>query len=191
MKLPTSIYSTCTPSGNGSVPPVVTPLGSQNASVVDFAMVDRGISSDPRLKHIDVRIYNVLAGCRVGARVKMGMRLIAKSACTSLRHVRPSLERLIEYGYVKAVESKGVRDRSEYRLTFWRFSAKKAGAEVIVQEAAAKPLVTCPRCSKKRRMLLKTGWCKSCAWELRVDGISERAARRVIQEESVPLMKTA
>jgi hypothetical protein len=150
-------------------------------------MVHWEIGTDPRLKHLDVRVYFVLAGCRRGPTVKIGTRLIAKYACTSQRRVIESITRLKSCGYI---ENRSVKNgaRAEYRLTAEKFAAAqkpvigarfsdigKAGrGRGLIRNGELTPtMVHCPRCSKTCGGLLKVGWCRRCNGDDRMRRIAD------------------
>jgi hypothetical protein len=40
-------------------------------------------------------------------------------------------------------------------------------------------LLRCPRCGGRCRQLLRAGWCRTCAWVIRVERIAERKVREL------------
>jgi hypothetical protein len=167
MKLPGMRYTTCPPSRDSGVPPVGTAFR--------FAMVPWGVSVDERLKAVDVRIYAILAACRRKSTAKMGSRLLGRNACMNFRRVAASIERLISCGHIEISRSwKGAR--TEYRLLSPIFDIKgkvPIGAELKHVAVGRREMVACPRCHREVGGLLKAGWCRSCAWELKVRRIAQ------------------
>lgn len=184
MKLPTVAILDVYPQQNHfaiqSVPPV--------ESLDTFAMVPWAVGSDQRLKHVDVRIYFVLAACRRGSTVKLGTRLLAKYACTSLRHVSDGLARLISCGYVES-EQETPGARTKYKLTSAWFSHKAAPKTKAVEPVAARrrgphDWVTCQTCYREVPSLLRVGWCRRCNRDKNVEHISRRVAREEIEKSA-------
>lgn len=169
MTFPSSISKTCTHVGNSSVPTSVTDRKIERGGL-PYGILPREVTTDVRLKHVDVRIYGVLATCRKGSRVKIGMRLIAKSACTSLGKIGPALKRLSDCGHIEIIRH-SFRKRSEYRITYYRFNEEKAETCTPKSGKADSDLLSCPRCHSKCRQLLRTGWCRSCAWNDKIRGV--------------------
>ena len=172
MNVPNSLSNTCTPVGNRSVPPLVTDQKIERGGLA-YAILPREVTTDERLKHVDIRVYAVLATCRKGSHVKIGMRLIARFACISLRNVGPSLTRLADCGYLKVV-SHSFRHRSEYQLTYQRFNAE-AKKPAVEGKTPERELLFCPRCHRRCLQLLRVGWCRSCSFGDRI--------RKVVREE--------
>jgi hypothetical protein len=134
-------------------------------------MVPWEVGCDPRLKHVDVRIYFVLAACRRGSTVKIGTRLLGKYACTSQRRVLESIRRLKSSGYIEYERVKSGY-RSEYKLTSLKFSVpSKSLITGEIKPVDAHKNLVCPKCTRPRPMLLNTGWCRSCNWDMKVRGI--------------------
>lgn len=106
MKLPILDITRATHVGSTSATPV--------EAVSGFAMLPNALIVDERLKHIDVHIYGVLVVCRKGARVNVGIRLIARYAGTSQRRVIDSLRKLAECGYI---EKGAVAPRARARVS--------------------------------------------------------------------------
>lgn len=164
-----------------------THVGSSSATPVEavgsWAMVDWDVCTDPRLKHLDVRVYAILAACRRGTQAKMGTRLIAKDACTSQRRVIVSLRALEERGYIKR-EMGSERSRAAYLLTYWRFAIKTTETKVDtdVDKTETRPrkeLVQCPKCAKRVGGLKRVGWCRACDRDLNT--------RKLVREEIAKL----
>ena len=155
-----------------SVPPVAT--------VSWFAMTPGEVLVDPRLKHLDTRVYGILAGCRRGDSVTIGMRLIAKYCGSNLRRVMESINRLRDAGHVEASATRN-GSRAKYRLTAERFQPKAGESKVQVAPITMKRPVTlkhCPKCQRERQKLRKTGLCGHCERDER----TRRIAREEIAE---------
>lgn len=159
MKFPNISIRRETHVGSGTETPV--------EAVPGFAMVPWEVGIDPRLQHVDVRIYCILAACRRGLTVKIGTRLIARYARTSQRRAIAGLARLVSADYLKVDHGKNGA-RATYTLTSAWFSADRASTPVdslpdrvdeLREELAS---IKCPKCSKSVKRLGKTGWCREC-----------------------------
>ena len=144
--------------------PVLLKSGTPAEPVKWFAMTPGDVLIDPRLNHLDTRVYGILAGCRRGADVSIGTRLIAKYCHASKRHVLGSLNRLRAAG---CLEGGSVQNgsRARYRLTAERFQPKAGEVKPQVAPVRLKRPVTfrdCPKCHRKRQVLRKTGLCGHC-----------------------------
>lgn len=181
MKFPNISIERATPVGNGTDTPVEAVRG--------FAMVPSEVVVDPRLQHVDVRIYNVLALCRQGSTVKIGTRLIGKYARTSQRRIAKSLGRLVSCGYVTV--DRGINGaRAKYGLTSDWFRGKidiAIGAESTPVDALreAAKAIECPRCHQRRRQILKVGYCRTCKSNDKFDLGVRRIAREEIAKAEV------
>lgn len=149
-----------------------SPVGSGTESPVGsglrFAMVPWEVITDPRLTHLDVRVYCVLAACRRASTVKIGTRLLAKYGCTSQRRICESVKRIISFGYVeKAGALNGAR--AQYRLTAAQFGAiskQSIGAELSDVDAPKKAIwAPCTKCRRDCRSRASSGWCHACVKE--------------------------
>ena len=178
MKLPNKESIRVSPEGHGFEKSV-----SPEGHGLRFAMVPWEVGTDPRLKHLDVRVFFVLAGCRRAAVAKIGMRLIARHACTTTRYVVSSIKRLQSCGYLES-QPVGNGSRAHYRLTSAKFSisgkdpigvelstvdVRTRGRGMIRPGELTPTIIRCPRCSKHCGGLLKVGWCRSCQWDDKVD----------------------
>lgn len=161
MNLPSLMSIRESPVGSGSESPV--------GSTSRFSMVPWEVGIDPKLTHLDTRVYIVLAACRRGCVVKIGTRLLARYACTSQRRVVESLRRICAAGHLEAMPVKH-GDRAEYRLTAARFCASP-GVELSVEpakpgsssaERRAKTALHCQRCHRRVKRLGSAGWCRGC-----------------------------
>ena len=72
VNLPSLMSIRESPVGSGSESPV--------GSTSRFSMVPWEVGIDPKLTHLDTRVYIVLAACRRGCVVKIGTRLLARYA---------------------------------------------------------------------------------------------------------------
>jgi hypothetical protein len=160
----------------------VTPAESVEGSRehgLDYGMVDRKVIADSRLCHLDVRVYSVLATCRKGNTVKVGTRLIAKTACVSLRKVSAALRRLADAGHIKITHASPLA-RTEYTLTYWRFNLQSPQEGMDQQAIALIPeMKICGRCQRRCKQLLKAGYCRSCNWKQRVRNIAREEIEAV------------
>jgi DNA-binding MarR family transcriptional regulator len=176
MNLPTLSIKPDPPSDTRPDPPSDTREG--------FAMVPRRVVSDPRLKHLDVRVYAVMALYRRGALVNMGTRLIAKHACSRRQNVAKSIKRLAAYGHIESMPHKNF-GRATYHLLAERFNRAAGGEkaeDARAEESGGTEIIPlrCPRCKNRVRQVLKAGHCRSCAWVDRVKGL----AREVVMESA-------
>ena len=146
-----------------------------------FGRVPAEVRRDRRLTHCDVHLYAELAGSERGGVANIGERLLSKLVRIKRRSVRESMARLIQCGYV-AVEQRNERCRAYYRLTDPIFSVP-AFAEPAEPVSFVSPLITCPKCKKPCGGLLKTGWCRSCNWYVKMDGLVRRVVRQEIASE--------
>jgi hypothetical protein len=97
----------------------------------NYSRIPWSVLSDKMLKHLDVRIYGVLAAYeRHGGMVRTGERLLAESVGFSRRYFRQLVQRLAARKHVEII-SAGVGSRRAYRLTdplFMRAEAAKRPA---------------------------------------------------------------
>ena len=97
-----------------------------------------------------------------------------------------SMARLRDCGYVQAeIKPKA---RTAYRLTARQFGVNlpvDEDLEGIEQKSCNKitdsrPIKICPLCHKKRRGMMKVGWCRTCNTDKRM----RKVARDVVREEA-------
>lgn len=131
------------------------------------------------------------AGCKI---VLAGMAMEAQGAGKiAISHQalaftcgmsRPAvLECLVKLAAAGLIEKDGrpVKQVQPYRLLHQRFMANR---ESLAAPQVIKASISCPRCRKKRPMLLKTGICRSCNWEMKVRRIAREEVERVPAEKS-------
>lgn len=147
----------------------VTPTtGCQVTPTLGFAMVLNEITCDPRLEHLDVRVYNFMAGSRRGSFVTVGGRRIASSIHADRRNVRTSIERLMATGWAEIIPGRKPGHRARYRLTDPRFgtahkvsiaeSSHKSGRKT----GSSAPPVLCKKCAQPCQRLPMSGICRAC-----------------------------
>ena len=167
--------------------PVESPTDTPVESVQRFGRVSEAVTSDPRLRSQDTRVYDALALCERNGTVKAGRRLIAKTACTSQRRVQIALRRLESAGHIRIDRGKrGARD-SYFLLSPIFAQSANYGMEAESPRQIEKPphLLTCPKCSKRVLQILKIGWCRSCQWGVKVDGRAERVTLKVLESKGI------
>ncbi len=150
-------------------------------------MVLNEITCDPRLRHVDVRIYNLLAGSRRGCFATIGERRISALAHADRRSVREGVRRLETSGYLKIIDKGIPGRRSRYKLTANLFGTTQKGAigaelghvDIAKEAVQAPPTKICPRCHERRRQILKVGYCRTCKSNDKFD----RGVRRIAREE--------
>lgn len=178
MKFPSLMSIRESPVGSGSE----SPVGSGQR----FAMMPWEVGIDPKLTHLDTRIYFVLAACRRGLKIKIGTRLIAQYACTSQRRVVESLKHICAAGHLVATPIKRGA-RAEYRLTAAKFGASP-GVELSVElanpgavstERRDKTALHCQNCHRRVKMVGNAGWCRSCTGDADLAAKLESARREL------------
>ena len=174
--------------------PTISESGRTTDPTFRFGVVPWGVITDVRLTNTDVRVYGILALSERGGVATIGGRLLGKSACVSRRTARRSLKNLIAAGHLEVqLGHKGRGARARYRLTSPLFAAKigsgpaESGAgQELNRGKAAVDLIRCPKCRTPCRRLLRAGWCRSCAAQLRL----ERSIDLKLDQRGVPRRKT-
>jgi hypothetical protein len=158
--------------------PVISETGRSTTPSLGFAMVPKSVRDDVRMSHRDLHVYMELAGARDKTdHARVGERLLSKLSRVDRRSLRTVLKRLVEFGHVE-IEGKGAKTRARYRLTNPLFSIPASADSANVNARKADilvPSMSCPRCRKSCKQLLRVGWCRSCQWDLKM--------RRMIREE--------
>ena len=90
---------------------------------------------------------------------------------------------------VKALEDLGLlrvrranNSSSEYSVpgvTGVKRGKPRPAPQPASQISAVQEPVRCPRCGGKCRQLLRYGWCRACAWQIRVEQVVDDRLRRV------------
>lgn len=171
-----------------STTPTLEKSGRSTTST--FAMVPEAVLTDCGLTHRDIRVYALLACARRGQYVSVGARRLARGAQIDRRSARQSISKLVLCGHLEVVRPTRRGSRGRYRFTSNLFavakepvSPPKSDAAMGRHEAAGE--VKCPRCRKRCKKLLKVGYCRSCRWADKVEGISRSVAREEISRTVV------
>lgn len=87
------------------------------------------------------------------------------------------LRRLQACGLIEP-DGKPVKQVQPYRILHARLINDVKAVELRPAKVI-RAVILCPSCKRKRPMLLKSGICRACAWDIKMD----RKVRRLVQEE--------
>lgn len=160
--------------------------GEQIQTGAKHSRVPAEITADPRLKPVDVRVFSGLALFERGGMVKVGYRWLGKSCNVRISHLKNSLDRLAQHGYV--VVTAKAKFRAEYQLQHQIFTGRTAKKGEIAVPDAAKS-VTCAKCSTACKSVGKAGLCRNCMLVAKVADII-RASPESTEEEIYVRLKT-
>ena len=146
-----------------------------------YARTPGSVLFDIRLTPEDKMIYVALAYKERGGELESGLRFIGDLFAISKNRVKRSIDRLIKFGHVaRRMVNRG--DRSTYTLLSPMFgrSGKIQDSEISsLPERNNKARKVCPACHKLCFQILKSGWCRSCAWEYKVGRVVDRKMAKV------------
>lgn len=98
-----------------------------------FSRVPVTITSDPRVKDSDVRVYTVMAAnVWQGNVCRLSFSDLSRASTVSKRGVIRSISRLLAFGYIKASGEKRERAVTFYVLTSNVFAQKQGREDIIV-----------------------------------------------------------
>jgi hypothetical protein len=138
-----------------------------------FAMLPEDVLADIRLTPA---AKLVLAGMSMmsfqSGRISISHQALGEVCGLSRSAVLTSVKALARFGLIEP-DGAAVRQVQPYKLLHSRLaSVSQVSSQVVVDKRNAGKMVACPTCHKSRKQLLKAGWCRSCAWELRVRGLA-------------------
>lgn len=137
---------------------------------------------------------DISSGCKIviaglameshgSGRIAISHQALAFVCGMSRPSVLECLSRLCAVGLIKK-DGSPVKQVQPYLILHHRLVTKPtAGREATPDVKRA--VISCPKCHKKRPMLLKIGWCRSCEWERKVGRIAEGVYQKKRSEAAV------
>lgn len=108
-----------------------------------FSMIPESVLIDPKLQHLDIRVYGMLACARRGSTVTLGQRQIAERLHVKRRSLTRAIARLIEANHLKLSTPTASGHRARYELTSPLFvpKVKKSESEPRAKRSRLSPTV--------------------------------------------------
>lgn len=143
-----------------------------------FGRVPSRVTSDPKLKDADCRIYEVLSQMERKGIIRAGVRIIGEACNKSRSAAARGIARLKKHGHLELVAA-GNGKRSQYRLTDPIFSAATE-----TYSPKRKPIIKpCSKCGQTCKPHRATGWCGKCVEMAREDkrreGMADTTRRKL------------